>query len=63
MLLSRGLQKPKRCHWSNEFQKKPTFFFPENRAPGILGGHPSTLVDLAITALASRVYREPRCMI
>ena len=32
----RGVQKPWRCHWSDEIQKKDVFF-SENRAPGILG--------------------------
>ena len=33
-----GIQNPWRCHWSDEIKKKKTgFFFPENRAPGILG--------------------------
>ena len=31
-----GLQNPQSCHWSDEIQKR-TFFFSENRAPGILG--------------------------
>ena len=46
--------------------KKSGNFFSENRAPRIFGApdcHPSTLIDLLNTALASKVCREPICMI
>ena len=46
--------------------RKTDVFFSGKSCSRDFGGptcHPSTLVDLAITALASRVYREPRCMI
>ena len=31
-----GLQNPKSCHWSDEFQKI-RIFFSEKHAPGVLG--------------------------
>ena len=61
----RGLRNPSRCHWSDEFQKIRTFFFFGNwcsRGFGALGCHPSTLIDLAITALASKSTVKAICM-
>ena len=46
--------------------KSRTFFFLENRAPGDFGApgcHPSTLIDLANTALASKRSVKTICMI
>ena len=59
-----GLQNPSRCHWSDEFQKIRTFFFGNwcSRGFGALGYHPSTLIDLAITALASKSTVKAICM-
>ena len=63
MLEFSGLQNPKSCHWSDEFQKITTFL-SENRAPGIWGTwlYQSTLFDLANTVLASKVSVETICM-
>ena len=65
MFLFRGLQKPKRCHWSDEFQKKPTFFFGKScsRGVGAPGCHPSTLIDLANKALASNGFVKAICLL
>ena len=59
-----GLQNPKSCHWSDEFQKITTFL-SENRAPGVCGIwlYQSTLFDLANTVLASKGSLETICMI
>ena len=58
-----GLQNPKSCHWSHEFQKITTFL-SENRAPGVCGTwlYQSTLFDLANTVLASKSSVETICM-
>ena len=61
----RGLHNPWRCHWSDEIKKKTGFFFGKScsRNFGAPGCHPSTLIDLANTALASRGPVKPICMI
>ena len=62
----RGIQNPWRCHWSDEIQKKKTgFFFGKScsRKFGAPGCHPSTLIDLANTALASKGSVKTKCMI
>ena len=60
----RGVQKPWRCHWSDEIQKKDVFFRKivlwDFVAPGC---HASTLIDFANTALALRSSVKPICMI
>ena len=58
------LQNPPRCHWSDEFQKIRTFFSGNwcSRGFGALGCHPSTLIHLAISALASRSIVKAICM-
>ena len=58
-----GLQNPKSCHWSDEFQKITTLL-SENRAPGIWGTwlYKNTLFDLANTVLASKISVETICM-
>ena len=60
-----GLQNPQSCHWSDEFQKKTAFFFGKScsRIFGAPGCHPSTLIDIANTALASKRSVKPICMI
>ena len=61
-----GLQNPKRCNWSDEFQKNSGQFFFGNSCSkdfGDPGCHPSTLIDLAITALASKSTVKTMCMI
>ena len=65
MLLSRGLQKPKRCHWSNGFQKNRRFFSGKS-CSRVFGGptcHPSTLIDLANNALASIGFVKAICLL
>ena len=61
----RGIQNPWRCHWSDEIQKKRTFFFRKFVLPGFWGPgcNPCFLIDLANTALASRSPVKPICMI
>ena len=61
----RGLQNPWRFHWSDEFQKVRTFFFGKScsRDFGAPGCHPSTLINLANTALASKRSVKTICMI
>ena len=56
---------PWRCQWSEEIQKKGRFFFEKScsRDFGVPGCHPSTLIDLANTALASKGSVETKCMI
>ena len=58
-----GLQNPKSCHWSDEFQKITTFL-SENRAPGIWGTwlYQNHLFDLANTVLAGKSSMETICM-
>ena len=58
-----GLQNPKSCHWSDEFQKITTFL-SENRAPGIWGTwlYQNHLFDLANTVLAGKSSVETICM-
>ena len=59
----RGLQNPSSCHWSDEFQKITTFcrktMLPGFGAPGC---HPSTLIDIVHTALASKCSVKTICM-
>ena len=59
-----GLQNPESCHWSDDFQKIRIFFrkivLPDFWGPGC---NPSTLIDFANTALASKISLEPICMI
>ena len=61
----RGVQKPWRCHRSDEIQKKDVFFFGKScsRDFGALACHPSTLIDFVNTALASKGSVETICMI
>ena len=58
------LQNPSSCHWSDEFQKIMTFcrktVLPGFGAPGC---HPSTLIDLVHTALASKCSVKTICLI
>ena len=63
MLDFRGLQNPKSCHWSDEFQKITTFC-RKIVLPGFWGTwlHQSTLFDLANTVLASEGSVETICM-
>ena len=54
MLDFRGLQNPKSCHWSDEFQKITTFCRKTVLTGfGAPGCHPSLLIDIVQTALAS----------
>ena len=63
MLDSGGLHNTNRCHWSDEFQKRDIFFGKScSRDFGTLGCHPSFLIDLANTALASRCTVKTICM-
>ena len=59
----RGIQKPKSCHWSDEFQKITTFC-RKILLPGFWGTwlYQSTLFDLANTVLASKGPVETICM-
>ena len=58
------LQNPEICHWSDDFQKISIFFGKScSRNFGAPGCHPSTLIDLANTALASKGSLETKCMI
>ena len=61
---SGGLHNTNRCHWSDEFQKG-TFVFGKScsRDFETLGCHPSFLIDIANTALASRSTAKTICMI
>ena len=61
----RGLQIPLRCRWSDEFQKNQEDFFGKlwSRNFGDPGCYPSTLIGLAITALASKGSVQTICMI
>ena len=60
-----GIHNPWRCHWSDEFQKKRTFFFRKScsRDFGAPACHPSTLINFVNTALASKGSVETICMI
>ena len=59
-----GLQNPQSCHWSDEFQKISSFFGKScSRNFGAPGCHPSTLIDIANTALASKRSLKTKCMI
>ena len=64
MLGFSGLQNPSSCHWSDQFQKITTFcrktVLPGFGAPGC---HPSTLIDLANTAVASKGSVKTICRI
>ena len=54
------------CQWFDEFQKIRTFFFSENRAPGIFGApdcHPSTLIDLIKIDVTRKRSVETICLI
>ena len=63
MHVFRGLENPWRCHWFDEFQKIRTFFGKSCCwAFGAPGCHPSTLIDLVKTALASRGSVKTVCM-
>ena len=59
-----GLENPKSCHWSDEFQKITTFC-RKIVLPGFWGTwlYQSTLFDLANTVLASKGSVEAICMI
>ena len=63
MLDFRGLQNPKSCHWSDEFQKITTFC-RKIVLPGFWGTwlYQNTLFDLANTVLASKRSVETICM-
>ena len=60
----RGQQNPSSCHWSDDFQKITTFcrktVLPGFEAPGC---HPSTLIDIVHTALASKCSVKTICLI
>ena len=59
-----GLQNPKSCHWSDEFQKIRIFFGKScSRGFGAPGCRPVTLIDLVNVALDSRNSVETICMI
>ena len=64
MLGFSGLQNPSSCHWFDQFQKITTFcrktVLPGFGAPGC---HPSTLIDLANTAVASKGSVKTICRI
>ena len=59
-----GLQNPSSCHWSDEFQKITTScrknVLPVFGAPGC---HPSTLIGIVHTALASKCSVKTICLI
>ena len=64
MLDFRGLQNPKSCHWSDEFQKITTFCRKTVLTGfGAPGCHPSTLIDIVHTALASKCSVKTICLI
>ena len=57
-----GMQNAQSCHWSDEFQKISIFFGKAcSRIFGAPGCHPSTLIDIANTALASKRSVKPIC--
>ena len=62
-----GLQNPSSCHWSDEFQKIRVFQSfvgkPCSRVSGAPGCHPSTLIDIVHTALASKCSVKTICLI
>ena len=60
-----GLQNPQSCHCSDDFQKIRSFFFGKScsRIFGASGCNPSTLIDFANTAPASKSPVKPICMI
>ena len=59
----RGQQNPSSCHWSDDFQKITTFcrktVLPGFETPGC---HPSTLIDIVHTALASKCSVKTICL-
>ena len=59
-----GLQNPSSCHWSDEFRKITTScrktVLPGFGAPGC---HPSTLIGIVHTALASKCSVKTICLI
>ena len=60
-----GLQHPSSCHWSDGFQKITTFC-RKTVLPGFFGApdcHPSTLIDIVHTALASKCSVKTICLI
>ena len=60
-----GLEHPSSCHWSDGFQKITTFC-RKTVLPGFFGApdcHPSTLIDLVYTALASKCSVKTICLI
>ena len=65
MHIFREIHNPWRCHWSDEIKKKTEFFFGKScsRNFGAPGCHPSALIDLVNTALASRGPVKPIGMI
>ena len=59
-----GLQNPLSCHWSDEFQKFTTFCRKTVLAGFVSPGyHPSTLIDIVHTALASKCSVKTICLI
>ena len=60
-----GMQNPRRCHWSDEFQKSRTFFFRKIMLPGFWGTgcHPGTLIDPVNVALDSQDSVKTICML
>ena len=59
-----GLQNPSSCHWSDEFQKITTFCRKTVLSGfGAPGCHPSTLIDIVHTALASKCSVKTICLI
>ena len=66
MHIFREIHNPWRCHWSDEIKKKNRIFFfgkSCSRNFGAPGCHPSALIDLVNTALASRGPVKPIGMI
>ena len=64
-MISEGYRKHGGVKGSMKFKKKQDFFFGKwcSRKFGAPGCHPSTLSDLANTALASKGSLETKCMI
>ena len=59
-----GLQNPGSCHWSDDFQKISIFFGKScSRNFGAPGCNPSSLIDIANTALARKRSVKPICRI
>ena len=64
-MISEGYRTHRGVNGSMNFKKKTGFFFGKScsRICGDPGWHPSTLIDLANTALASKSYGKTKSMI